>query len=777
MHGSPLPMLLWWGPDQTLQCNEAYQRLIGQSAAALQPQAWGPQWSEVASYIEQVQATGQVVWHENAHLLLPHAPAGEFCGTYSYNPVYGAAGVEGVLFICSRHYRASTVHADGRFGYAAVIHSMDMGFAIVEAVDTPAGELLDYCFIEVNPAWAIQTGMREVQGKCINEIAKDQREPFWAQTIGEVIATGLAVRATTASSYLQRNLDVYAMRLGGPGSRQVALLVRDITKKTQSLEALQRSEQRARAEAERAESERQRLDAVLEATPVAMFVANEHGEFMSANSRAREEWGTHPQASSQHWMGWWADGRARHGQRLDRSEWPLNRALKGEVSREIIEIASPEDASQRKIYVVTGSPIFQEGADGRRIKGAVVAGMEITDRARAEEALQEAHLRKDEFLAMLAHELRNPLAPIGAAAELMSRPNAGKELMLRTSAIIARQVRHMTGLVDDLLDMSRVSRGTITLDKECLDTTSVLNDAVEQVTPLLRAKRHRLELEPLSQPLLFEGDRKRVIQVLSNLLNNAIKYTPEGGLIRLSMTQVDEHLEIRITDNGQGMDGTTLAHAFELFVQAKRSSDRQLGGLGIGLALVKKLVELHGGQVSAHSRGLGQGSEFLVCLPSSRRGSPPAGMKAAAARAATHSLQVMVVDDHVDAATTLAMLIESEGYACSVKHQPEEALEASRQQACDVFVLDIGLPGMDGREMARRLRAQPATTSALLIALSGYAQPEDKKAAFSAGFDHYLVKPVDTAQLLDLLAERAAQLRAGEQAAQDRPGRAGRGAG
>lgn len=759
MRASPMPMLLWWGETLAPLCNDAFNRLLGPSPPPLEPQAWGPQWSVIAPNIARVRATGQTVWHDNAHLPLPRTPQGEFRGTYSYNPVLDADGVAGVLFICARHYRASTLQSDGRYGYAAVIHSMDVGFAIVETLDTPPDQMLDYWFVEVNDAWAQQTGVRPAKGKRITELV-DQREPFWPQIIGSVARDGVSIRSAVESKIYGRTLDVFAMRLGGPGSRQVALLVRDVTAQTRALVALQRSEQRARAEAARAEDERSRLDAMLEATPLAVIMTDRKKSFVRANSRARQEWGEHIRSESRNWLGWWADGSARHGQRLEAGDWPLMRALHGENSREIIEIASPHDPDRRKIFVVSGAPIRGEGD---RIHGAVVAAMEITDRVRAEQALQEAHQRKDEFLAMLAHELRNPLAPIGAAAELMGRPHAGKELMQRTSAIIGRQVRHMTGLVDDLLDMSRVSRGTITLNKEFLDTTSVMNDAVEQVSPLLRAKRHQLKLEPPAEPLLFEGDRKRVIQVLSNLLNNAVKYTPDGGKIRLSLAQADDGLEIRVQDNGQGMDAHTLAHAFELFTQARRTSDRQQGGLGIGLALVKKLVELHGGQVSAHSPGLGQGSEFVVSLPSSHTGRPAVRRKDGAVPAPAAGMKVMLVDDHVDAATTLAMLIEAEGYQCAVAHQPAQALEVARAQPADAFILDIGLPDMDGRELARRLRAEPACAQAMLIALSGYAQPEDRAAAFSAGFDHYLVKPVDSHHLLALLAERGMQMQSQRQ--------------
>lgn len=760
LHASPMPMLLWW-EDAGLPGvgNSAYQQLLAQPSAAWTEPAWAPaDWSQMQTDLAQVRRTGQAVWRENLPLPLPHTPVGEYCGTYSYNPILDERGVAGVLFMCSRHYRASTVHEDGRFGYAAVIHSMDLGFAIVEALETAPGELLDYRFVEINSAWERQTGLAATRGMRASEIVRP-RQPFWPQLIAEVLRTGESDRASTQQGTGGRSVDVFAMRLGGEGSRQVALVARDVSAQAQAVQALKRSEQRARTEAERAEAERKRLNAVLETTPAPVFVVDAQGQFIHANSRARADWGHHPYADHRQWMGWWADGSDRTGQRLTPDDWPLVRALRGQACQDVIEIASPTHSRQRKVYLVAGAPIL--GAGGQ-IEGAVVTATDISTQVQAEREMQEAHQRKDEFLAMLAHELRNPLAPIRAAAELMGRPQAGKELMLRTSAIIARQVQHMTELVDDLLDMSRVSRGTISLNKEFLDTRAVVSDALEQVAPMLRQRKHQLEVLPPEQPLLFEGDRKRVIQVLSNLLSNAIKYTPPGGHIRLTVAQVGDRLEFRVEDNGQGMDSATLARAFELFAQAKRSSDREQGGLGIGLALVKKLVELHGGEVRASSEGVGRGSQFVACLPLCQGMLPTTVSERPARRKKPQQMQVMVVDDHIDGAQTLAMLIESDGHRCQVAHAPGQALALLAQQTADALILDIGLPEMDGRELARRLRAREETAQALLIALSGYAQPKDRQAALDAGFDHYLIKPVDTMMLLDLLSAHAARVKTGQ---------------
>ena len=378
------------------------------------------------------------------------------------------------------------------------------------------------------------------------------------------------------------------------------------------------------------------------------------------------------------------------------------------------------------------------------------------ERVRAEEALRAADRRKDEFLAMLAHELRNPLAPIAAAAQLLNMGQADGERIARTSGIIGRQVAHMTGLIDDLLDVSRVTRGLAVLESAPVDLKRVAADAAEQVRPLIEARRHALALHLAAEPAWVEGDHKRLVQVLANLLNNAAKYTPDGGRLALAMTATPEQVEIAVSDNGCGIAPELLPTVFELFSQAERTPDRAQGGLGLGLALVKSLAELHGGSVCAESAGPAAGSRFTVRLP--RRAAPverETPVPAALAAAPAAGFDVLVVDDNVDAATTMAMLLESGGYRTTVLHDPAEALCHAQSGSFGACVLDIGLPGMDGHELARRLRALPGTAQALMLAVTGYGQRETAPRAGSA-FDRFLVKPADPAQLFALLARRAA---------------------
>ena len=378
---------------------------------------------------------------------------------------------------------------------------------------------------------------------------------------------------------------------------------------------------------------------------------------------------------------------------------------------------------------------------------------DITERKLAEEKLKESDRRKDEFLAMLAHELRNPLAPIGAAAQLLQRGQLDEAMVRKTSRIVGRQVAHMTGLIDDLLDVSRVTRGLVELECDTLDVRDIVADAVEQVTPLVQARHQHLSLQVPQQAVFLQGDGKRLVQVVANILNNAAKYTQERGDIALYASACDGEVTIEVRDNGIGMAPELVARAFDLFAQAERTSDRASGGLGLGLALVRSLVELHGGRVACDSAGLGKGSRFTValpCLPAAPYGTGAPGAEGAAAHGG--GTRILVVDDNVDAAATLAMLLEASGHEVGIEHDPYRALEHARADRPAVCLLDIGLPGMDGIELARRLRAQPATRDALLVAITGYGQDSDRRRALDAGFDHYLVKPVDLDVLRGLLA-------------------------
>ena len=372
-------------------------------------------------------------------------------------------------------------------------------------------------------------------------------------------------------------------------------------------------------------------------------------------------------------------------------------------------------------------------------------------RQRAEQ-LAEADKRKDEFLAMLAHELRNPLAPIRNAAYMLRLKNPDDEELQFARAVIDRQLQHMTRLVDDLLDVSRISRGKVTLCKEPIELAAVVERALEISRPLIEARKHRLTVTLPPGPVFVDADLARLSQVVANLLNNAAKYTEERGRVFLTVARAGDEAILRVQDTGVGLAPDMLSSIFDLFTQAQGSVSRSEGGLGIGLSLVRSLVELHGGSVVALSEGIGRGSEFVIRLPLLKEVPRPlaAGRHPARSRKVP-ARRILVVDDNVDAAKSLALLLRLTGHEVRTAHDGAAALEAARAQAPDVVLLDIGLPRMDGLEVARRMREDLGLKGVVLVALTGYGQDEDRRRSEAAGFNAHLVKPIDLDLLVDLL--------------------------
>ena len=630
--------------------------------------------------------------------------------------------------------------------------------------------------------------------------------------------------------------------------------------------------------AERIEIERVRLDAVLQAAPVGITLADSIGKLLLANPEMNRIWGDYELtigSEDQAWKGWWADGSDKHGKPLKPDEWAQVRALQGEDSRDVVEIEPFGSPSIRRTLLLHGTPVRNAI---NRVIGSVVAQMDITnlvqaqselrtseakfrsianampqmvwssmpdgrhdyfnqqwydftgvaegstnedewnnvfhpddqqrswelwqhclmtgerydihyrlrhhsgqyrwalgralpvldpsgkilrwmgtctdihDQKLAEEKLKNADVRKDEFLAMLAHELRNPLAPISAAAEILRLAKVDEAAVKRTSQIIARQVKHMTSLVDDLLDVSRVTRGQIDLDERHLDFRRIVADAVEQVSPVIQTRRHHLMLHVPPDPAMVVGDIKRLVQIVANMLGNAAKYTPEGGNIVLRTEVEPNQIVLTVEDDGIGMSPDLVGCVFDLFTQAERTSDRSSGGLGLGLALVKNLVELHGGTVACTSAGLGLGSRFTVMLPRLVTVSETANAEGSTRDefAVAEPLKILIVDDNIDAAQMLAMFLEALGHEVMVEHDSRKGLERALKEKPHACMLDIGIPGMDGNELAQQLRKYKVTS--VLIAVTGYGQEHDKQRSIAAGFDYHMVKPVDLDELTAVLA-------------------------
>ena len=412
------------------------------------------------------------------------------------------------------------------------------------------------------------------------------------------------------------------------------------------------------------------------------------------------------------------------------------------------------------VTVYLGVRTLREGALGSCLVVTDVTTQRHYDELRrATEALKIADRRKDEFVATLAHELRNPLAPIRNAVQVLRAKALHHPELQWSRDVIDRQVRVMARLLEDLLDVSRISLQKLELRKERIEWAAVLEGALETSRPVIEASRHKLTLTPPTQPILIEADPLRLAQVFSNLLNNAAKYTEDGGDIWLTAETQGSELIVSVRDSGIGIAGEMLPHLFEMFSQAKPALVRSQGGLGIGLALVKGLVELHGGSIEARSAGSGQGSEFVVRLPIACGAADvePARQAYRATNPAEARWRILIVDDNRDGTDTLTALLEMMGHEVRSAYDGAQALDIAEMLHPDVVLLDLGMPGVDGYETCRRIRERPWSKGTLFVALTGWGSELDRARTKAQGFDHHLVKPVDPDVLMSLLGARASK--------------------
>jgi PAS domain S-box-containing protein len=454
---------------------------------------------------------------------------------------------------------------------------------------------------------------------------------------------------------------------------------------------------------------------------------------------------------------------AVEGQPVEALFSPENTALMREKIEEAISQRSPvvyyetgELPAGRRYGEVTLVPISSPSGEVTHILGSV---KDVTARKQAEDALREADRRKDEFLVMLAHELRNPLAPIMNVAHILSHDRVEPEAVRRNSELLRRQASQLSRLVDDLLDVARITRGMIELKNERLAMDRILERAIESVQPLVDLKKQSVSFSRSGSTLWVEGDGVRLVQVFANLLSNAVKYSADRSVVQIVCEAEGDDAIVRILDTGVGIDPQVLPQIFELFMQADRSLDRREGGLGVGLTVVKHLVELHGGSVEARSAGLGKGAEFVVRLP--LVSTSAASISADAPAPAKSRSRVLVVEDNVDSAESLAMLLRMEGHDVQVAHEGMVALRTLETFDANFILLDIGLPNMDGYVVAQAIRERFPQTQMRLFALTGYGREEDRALAASSGFDGHLTKPVDPARLLEIIAGSASHQASG----------------
>lgn len=506
-------------------------------------------------------------------------------------------------------------------------------------------------------------------------------------------------------------------------------VTQDITDRKLAEETLRRSEERFRLMAN--------------TTPAITWTADPTGAITFHNQRWLEYTGISPEENERDWA-----TLVLHPDDFEPCIQAWTYALTHGTDYEI-EVRNRRHDGEYRWFLTRATPI-------RDTEGRIVewygSSTDIHDRKQAEAALQEANRRKDEFLATLAHELRNPLAPIVNAVHLLTQKGQLDPSLPTARDIIDRQVRQMVRLVDDLLDVSRITRGKLDLRKERVNLATVVEQALETSRPHIEVAGHRFSLSLPSAPVYLHADPVRLAQVISNLLNNASKYTEPGGKIWLTAEREESGVSISVKDTGAGIPADQLVNVFEMFSQVDRSLERSQGGLGIGLTLVKRLVEMHGGTVKAHSDGPGQGSEFVVHLPTLMETSsaePAAERPDATPPAATH--RILIVDDSPDIVDSLAALLEMDGHETFMAYDGLEAIEVAEQVRPDVVLLDIGLPLLNGYEVGRRIREQPWGKPMLLVALTGWGQAEDRRLSREAGFDHHLVKPVDYNDLARLL--------------------------
>jgi PAS domain S-box-containing protein len=494
-----------------------------------------------------------------------------------------------------------------------------------------------------------------------------------------------------------------------------------------------------------------RFRSLLEKLPAGAYTCDPEGLITYFNQHAVQLWGRTPRLNDpvDRFCGSFKL-YATNGSAIAHDQCWMARALREQREYNGYEIVIEQPDGQRRTTLAYANPINDEkGA----LVGAVNVLVDISDRKRAEDALKQADRSKNEFLATLAHELRNPLAPIRAAVKILqlkTQPTADSQSALD---VIDRQTRQMTRLIDDLLDIARITSNKLELRKELIELTEVINAAVETSRPIIDQRGHELIVALPHEPIILDADLVRLAQVISNLLNNAAKYTERGGRIWLSAQQADGSAVVKVADTGIGIAPEALPQIFDMFTQADRVAPATPGGLGIGLTLVKRLVELHGGSITARSDGLGKGSEFEVRLPVranvGTRKNKERGILPTLVPAAT---RILVVDDNRDCADSLGLLLQLLGNEVRIVHDGPAAIEAAREFNPRVVLLDIGLPSLSGYEAARKIREQPAAEKAILIAITGWGQEIDRQRSKDAGFDHHLVKPVDPDALATLLS-------------------------
>jgi len=621
--------------------------------------------------------------------------------------------------------RTQAALAESERRYRMLFEAMDEGFLLATVQHDDNGRAVGLAYSEANPAAVRMTSIHYVGPGQLK--ARPEHEPCWLDACAQVARTGVSARSQCFAEALSCWFDFFVYPVGAGESPRVAILFHDITVRKRAEDALRESEARFRA--------------LADASPALIYQFDADGCLMYLNQRGPDEGGPAGEA----------DGWRAIVQPDDMSAYLLE-VCEGIRQRAAYtqRVRVPARDGSWRWFESHAAPWYT--GDGQH-RGYVGISLDITGAVQAEEALKDADRRKDEFLATLAHELRNPLAPISNAVQLMRRPD-GRRQADRVVEMVGRQVRQIVTLVDDLMEVSRITRGKIDLRLERVPIAEIIHSAVETSQLAIERAGHQLAVALPEEPLVLQADRVRLTQVFANLLNNAAKYTDPGGRIWVEVWREDGQVLTSVRDTGIGIPAESLGRVFDMFAQAHRAVGRGQGGLGIGLTMVRSLVEMHHGTVEAHSGGSGAGSEFLVRLPlapvDEDRGERP-GLALARPDAPFAGKRILVVDDNRDAADTLGLLLEADGADVRVVYDGRAALAMAENYLPSSVLLDIGMPGMDGYEVARRLRQDERFANMRIIALTGWGQDSDRRQTRNRGFTHHLTKPVSLEDLHRIL--------------------------
>jgi signal transduction histidine kinase/CheY-like chemotaxis protein len=750
------PMFIFWGHEQTCLYNDAYSRSLGPEKhpsilGAPACESWEEIWTIIGPQIEQVMRGEGATWHENQLVpIIRHGALQDVYWTYSYSPIDEPEfphGVGGVLVVCTE--TTEQVLAKQRLSAERerFVQLFDQAPTFLAVLRGP-----DHVIELANPGYLKLIGHRSVVGRRVADALPDAVAQGYLALLDQVYQTGKPFSANGAK---------YAVQVSPEGpidERYVDFVYQPVTDIEGSVSGIlvQGVDVTSRAVADRALAlDRARLDYATRLSGVGFWYCDLPFDELQWDERVKDHFFFAPTARITI-----DDFYARiHEEDRALTRDAIDASIHNRTPYDIVyRTVHPTTAAVRWIRALGATDYASDGTPTHFDGVTVDVSAQKLDQQQLSSLnrqLREQDRLKDEFLATLSHELRNPLAPIRTAAKIIASPQLAPAQLQRAQMIIERQVTHMALLLDDLLDIARITQGKLRLKKERVTLSDVMDAAIEAARPRLDGKNHQLSVSLPAENISLDADALRVSQILSNLLINAAKYSNPGSHIEVQATHQVDTLSISVKDDGVGLAPESISGLFKMFSQIEGVEGRSDGGLGIGLALVKGLAELHGGAVEARSAGLGQGSEFIVRLPvSAHQFSPP--RLADPTPVSPERRRILIADDNRDAAESLSLLLEMSGHEVRVAHLGQTALSLAQTFRPDVAFLDIGMPDLSGYEVARALRQEPWATDLQLIALTGWGQDDDRRCALDAGFDHHLTKPIDPDQLGSLIARKPA---------------------